>query len=544
MIAPKSAIVAAPMISWPKVVEISPASFSTGIRTPSEVAQRMIATSRGVSTRPPAFEAEADHERDPERQREPARRSVAAPARAACRTRSRDRPGTARRRARSARPPRSTASTSTMPSTDGPITIPATISSTTEGSRSRGTRPSANGAANATRDDDEQVAELGHARCGLAGPRRALRNGRAGGRHDLGAACRSAGRSPRPWRRSPTGSRRTPVRGRSRRRCAGWRSPRASRTRSSRPGGGASTRPGSRPPRRSAGIGEGLGERPPRPGRLLAHPPQDLLAGANPAGELGVRLLELDDPGEVGVQAAALRRGDQHRAPLDGRAHRDGMPVERDPLVRGGQQHRSSQAARAGRQRTGLRRPRTRSSRAPPRRLPRPSPRSRRGRRRAGARPRPDRAPAAAGRRPRTRRPRRRAGDRRRAAVSPTSSRRAAAGPSCHGYSTTSSSGVCSMRIRGASMELVSTYCCSPVSTMSATPAGATWSTRLSAPPVYQAKLGGRRSSRAPRPRRSISSRRRSGAARAHSKRSTSGAPQRGARRSRPRRRGTRRPPS
>src|SRR5438309_2311988 len=40
-------------------------------------------------------------------------------------------------------------STRTQPSIAGPTTIPATISRTTPGSRRRGTRPSANGAANA-----------------------------------------------------------------------------------------------------------------------------------------------------------------------------------------------------------------------------------------------------------------------------------------------------------------------------------------------------------------------------------------------------------
>ncbi len=54
MIAPKSAIDAAATISWPKVDEISPASFSTGTITPSDVAHRTIATRRGVSTSPVA----------------------------------------------------------------------------------------------------------------------------------------------------------------------------------------------------------------------------------------------------------------------------------------------------------------------------------------------------------------------------------------------------------------------------------------------------------------------------------------------------------
>ena len=68
--APKSAIVPAAMISCPKVDEISPASLSTGISTPSEVAQRMIATSNGVSTRPPAFSKQPDGDRESERERE------------------------------------------------------------------------------------------------------------------------------------------------------------------------------------------------------------------------------------------------------------------------------------------------------------------------------------------------------------------------------------------------------------------------------------------------------------------------------------------
>ena len=58
-------------------------------------------------------------------------------------------------------------STSTMPSTDGPITIPARISSTTEGNFTAGKNPSRSGAANATAtatatDDDQQVVERRH----------------------------------------------------------------------------------------------------------------------------------------------------------------------------------------------------------------------------------------------------------------------------------------------------------------------------------------------------------------------------------------------
>ena len=70
MIAPKSAIDAAAMISCPKVEEISPESLSTGTSTPSDVAQRMIATSSGVSTSPPALSPSETTTRDRERQRE------------------------------------------------------------------------------------------------------------------------------------------------------------------------------------------------------------------------------------------------------------------------------------------------------------------------------------------------------------------------------------------------------------------------------------------------------------------------------------------
>ena len=57
MIAPKSAIVPAATTSWPNGVAISPASLSTGMITPSDVAERITATSSGVCTRPPASSA-------------------------------------------------------------------------------------------------------------------------------------------------------------------------------------------------------------------------------------------------------------------------------------------------------------------------------------------------------------------------------------------------------------------------------------------------------------------------------------------------------
>ena len=54
MIAPKSAIDAAAITSWPKFELMLPESFSTGTITPSEVATSTIATNSGDFTKPPA----------------------------------------------------------------------------------------------------------------------------------------------------------------------------------------------------------------------------------------------------------------------------------------------------------------------------------------------------------------------------------------------------------------------------------------------------------------------------------------------------------
>src|SRR5215217_4923225 len=91
--------------------------------------------------------------------------------------------------------------------------------------------------------------------------------------------------------------------------------------------------------------------------------------------------------------------------------------------------------------------------------------------------------------------------------ASPTTSRMADTSSSYQGCSMTSKPEICSSRIRGASMLLVKMYSASRVRRTSATPSGEAWSTRLSAPPVYQAKLVDLRSRSAPSPRRSISSR-------------------------------------
>src|SRR5437764_6935027 len=82
----------------------------------------------------------------------------------------------------------------------------------------------------------------------------------------------------------------------------------------------------------------------------------------------------------------------------------------------------------------------------------------------------------------------------------PARSRRRSPGPACQAYSTTSHPGPCSSRMRGASMLVVTTTAPARVTTMSATPVAEAWSTRLSAPPLYQAKFSGRRSTTAPSP--------------------------------------------
>ena len=149
MIAPKSAIEAAETISWPNVDEISPASLSTGTITPSDVAQRMIATSSGVCTRPAVLSPNPTTTATPNESAKPS--AVSRSTRPRSFSNSISSPA---RKSTKARPISAITaidwSTSTMPSTDGPTTMPATISSTTEGSRRLGTSPSTKGAANAT----------------------------------------------------------------------------------------------------------------------------------------------------------------------------------------------------------------------------------------------------------------------------------------------------------------------------------------------------------------------------------------------------------
>ena len=54
-IEPNSAIEAAAITSWPKLLVMLPESLSTGKITPSEVATSTIATNSGDLTNPPAF---------------------------------------------------------------------------------------------------------------------------------------------------------------------------------------------------------------------------------------------------------------------------------------------------------------------------------------------------------------------------------------------------------------------------------------------------------------------------------------------------------
>ena len=151
MIAPKSAIEPAAMTSCPNVEAISPASLSTGISTPSEVAQRMIATSSGVSTRPAALQQRArPTSAIPNESAKPSRRQ---PQHRPAQPREVDlQPGQEEQE----REPEHRDHLDRLVDLDRPehatgrSTIPATISSTTDGSRTRGKRPSTKGAAKAT----------------------------------------------------------------------------------------------------------------------------------------------------------------------------------------------------------------------------------------------------------------------------------------------------------------------------------------------------------------------------------------------------------
>ena len=147
--APKSPTEAPEITSWPNVLLVSPASLSTGITRPSEVASRMMASSSGLPTRPSAPIP------DPDIRARPIETRNARPVsfRIRPRSRSKDISMPARKR-RNARPMSERIwtgrSTRSQPISEGPSTMPARISTTTAGNRSAGKSPSVKGAAKAT----------------------------------------------------------------------------------------------------------------------------------------------------------------------------------------------------------------------------------------------------------------------------------------------------------------------------------------------------------------------------------------------------------
>src|SRR5215218_3794143 len=124
-----------------------------------------------------------------------------------------------------------------------------------------------------------------------------------------------------------------------------WRRPRARRSRSYRPGGGPSSRPGNPPRRGATALGESLGEGMAGTGGFLPHPTEDGIARFLPAGGPGVGFLEVDNSGEVSVEPAALGADDQHSAPPQSASAGDRVPVEVHPLLRGSDEHGSEHAA-------------------------------------------------------------------------------------------------------------------------------------------------------------------------------------------------------
>ncbi len=144
----KSAIEEAAMVSWPSDVDTSPASLRTGTTSPSEVAHRVMARNTGLWITPAVWR--------PSPNTRPRLSEAAKPMRDMVRNLPFSRAGSISRPARNssmARPSRARIwmgmSSRAQPSTEGPMTMPATISSTTEGRRSRGASPRSKGAAKA-----------------------------------------------------------------------------------------------------------------------------------------------------------------------------------------------------------------------------------------------------------------------------------------------------------------------------------------------------------------------------------------------------------
>ncbi len=147
--APKSAMDAAAMISCPVRPVACPESLSTGTTSPSEVAHRMIATSSGDEVKPAADSASPASTASANDATKPSSASVSGRPRS--RRMSISRPA---RNSRNASPINASTSTGgstcTHPSSAGPITIPATISNTGDGTRTRGISRTTSGARNAT----------------------------------------------------------------------------------------------------------------------------------------------------------------------------------------------------------------------------------------------------------------------------------------------------------------------------------------------------------------------------------------------------------
>ncbi len=144
----KSATDEAAIVSWPSGDAASPASFKTGTMSPSDVAESVIATSSGRCTIPMPSRAALKRSASPNETTNPTSDVV--------RNRPLNRDGSTSRPARNSSivTPRSDririgVSRWTHPRTEGPMTMPATISRTTAGRRRRGRRPRSNGAPNA-----------------------------------------------------------------------------------------------------------------------------------------------------------------------------------------------------------------------------------------------------------------------------------------------------------------------------------------------------------------------------------------------------------
>ena len=149
-IEPNSATEHAATTNVPACVSRMPASFSTGTTIPSDVADRMIASSSGSMITSVLPSGTREPEPDDQRRDEADEPELATAARAACRSRARGRRGTAGAPRRAGEKTVMTVSSATQSSSAGPITIPAAISSTDDGMGSDGTRPRSSGTATAT----------------------------------------------------------------------------------------------------------------------------------------------------------------------------------------------------------------------------------------------------------------------------------------------------------------------------------------------------------------------------------------------------------